>query len=203
MRILETRRAPNPRRVRIFLAEKGIDVAFEEFDMMSGALHSDTIRRLNPWMRVPILVLDDGAVVSESIAICRYFEALHPKPPLFGRTALEMAQVEMWNRRVELNFFNHLTHIIRHKNAKMAAVEQPQITAWADANVPKLETEIGRLDQRLGNAQFLAGDFFSVADITLAVAVDFMRVARRSIPDSAPHLKRWHTEVSARPSMAE
>jgi glutathione S-transferase len=200
MRIYETRRAPNPRRVRIFLAEKGLELEFEELDLMDGALTSPEFGRLNPWRRVPVLVLDDGTSIAESVAICRYFEELHPDPPLFGRGALERAVVEMWNRRVELGLFYHVTQVFRHLNPKMAEREVPQIAAWGEANKPKVADHLALLDRRLGESRYLAGDAYSIADITALVAVDFMKPARPEHPGHLPHLARWHGEVASRPS---
>src|SRR6202162_3722407 len=102
MRIIETRTAPNPRRVRIFLSEKQIAVPFEEVEIMQGELRTPEFSSVNPWQRVPVLILDDGTAISESVAICRYFEELQPEPALFGRGAIGRALVEMWSRRVEL-----------------------------------------------------------------------------------------------------
>lgn len=200
MRIIETRMAPNPRRVSIFLAEKGITVPREQRDLMTGELKERTFSALNPWQRVPVLVLDDGTTISESIAICRYFEALHPEPALFGRSPVEIATIEMWQRRVELGLFMSIAQVLRHLNPKMAPLEVPQVAAWGEANKAKVETELGRLDAHLASNQYLAGGAFSVADITALVAVDFMKAARLRRPVGLDHLARWYAEVSARPS---
>ncbi len=104
MKILDEKRAPNPRRVRVYLAEKGIAVPFEQVDIMTGEAKTAEFTALNPIQRVPVLILDDGTAIAETIAICRYFEALHPEPSLFGRTPLEIARIEMWNRRAEFNY---------------------------------------------------------------------------------------------------
>src|ERR1700735_2977531 len=114
MKLYDGGRAPNPRRVRIFLAEKGITVATEQVDLGQLQQRSDAYSAINPMQRVPALVLDDGTVIPESIAICRYFEALQPDPPLFGRGALEIARIEMWNRRLELHLLVAVSHVIRH-----------------------------------------------------------------------------------------
>lgn len=200
MRIIETHRAPNPRRVAIFLAEKGIDVPREERDLMSGDLRRDDFSAVNPWQRVPVLVLDDGTAISESVAICRYFEELHPEPPLFGAGALGKAQVEMWNRRVELGLFNAVASVFRHLHPRMAHLEVPQVTPWGEANKEKVESELIRLDRRLAETAFLAGESYSIADITALVAIDFMKPAKLGMPESHSNLMRWHREVSARPS---
>lgn len=202
MHIIETRMAPNPRRVSIFLAEKGIEVAREQRDLMTGELKARAFTDLNPWQRVPVLVLDDGTTISESIAICRYFEALTPEPALFGRTPVEIGLVEMWQRRVELGLFMSIAHVLRHLNPKMAPLEVPQVAAWGEANKAKVETELDRLNAHLAGSHYLAGEAFSVADITALVAVDFMKAARLRRPDGLGHLERWYAEVSARPSAA-
>lgn len=201
MHIVTTPRAPNPRRVRIFLAEKGIVVPSEAHDMMSGGLQSDEIRRLNPWMRAPILVLDDGRAISESVAICRYFEELHPNPPLFGTGALERAEVEMWNRRIELGLFNHIAQVFRHLNQKMAPLEVPQVVSWGEANAPKVERELQLLEERLATSRYFVGDSFTIADITALVAIDFMKPARLVIGDQFANILDWHRRVSMRPSV--
>jgi glutathione S-transferase len=200
LRIIETHRAPNPRRVAIFLAEKGIDVPREERDLMSGDLRRDDFSAVNPWQRVPVLVLDDGTAISESVAICRYFEELHPEPPLFGAGALGKAQVEMWNRRVELGLFGAVASVFRHLHPRMAHLEVPQVTPWGEANKEKVESELIRLDRRLAETAFLAGESYSIADITALVAIDFMKPAKLGMPESHANLMRWHREVSARPS---
>ena len=114
MKLYDGGRAPNPRRVRIFLAEKGISVPMEQVDLGALEQKSAAFTAINPVQRVPALVLDDGTVLTESVAICRYFEALHPEPPLFGRGALSAAQVEMWNRRIELHFLFPVSHVFRN-----------------------------------------------------------------------------------------
>jgi glutathione S-transferase len=200
MRIVETRAAPNPRRVRIFLAEKHISVPFEEIDIMTGAARGGEFTGHNPWQRVPVLILDDGSAISESIAICRYFEELQPDPPLFGRGAAGRATVEMWNRRVELGLWAAVAFAFRHLNAKMSALETPQVAAWGEANKPKAKEMLALLDAELGGRRFIAGDDYSVADITALVAVDFMKPARIDRPQGLANLDRWHREVSSRPS---
>lgn len=200
MRIIETHRAPNPRRVAIFLAEKGIEVPREERDLMSGELRSAAFSDLNPWQRVPVLILDDGRTISESVAICRYFEELHPAPALFGTGAYGKAEVEMWNRRVELGLFNAVASVFRHLHPKMAHLEVPQIAAWGEANRKKVDVELARLDRHLAGRTFIAGDHYSIADITGLVAIDFMKPARVAKPEEYRNVARWYETVSARPS---
>lgn len=200
MKILDDKRAPNPRRVRVYLAEKGIEVPFEHVEIMTGAAKTAEFTALNPIQRVPVLILDDGTAIAETMAICRYFEALHPEPSLFGRTPLEIAQAEMWNRRAELNFSLPVAQVFRHLHPAMAELEKPQVPAWAEANKPRVASIIRIFDEALGKTQFLAGDHYSVADITAMIATDFMKPARLTIPEDAVNFKRWYAEVCARPS---
>ncbi len=200
MKILETRLAPNPRRVRIFLAEKGIEVPFEQVDLMKGDLKTDAFTRLNRLQRVPVMVLDDGTSICESIAICRYFEELQPTPALFGTGPVGRAKVEMWQRRMELGLLNAVASAFRHLHPAMATLEVPQVAAWGEANKPRALEMLEVLDEQLGANPYVAGDAYSVADITAMVAIDFMKPARLTRPDSLVHLARWYGEVSGRPS---
>jgi glutathione S-transferase len=200
MKLYDGGRAPNPRRTRIFLAEKGITLPMEQVDLGALAQMSADYAAINPLKRVPALVLDDGTVLTESIAICRYFEALKPDPPLFGRGALELARVEMWNRRLELHLLFPISHVFRNSHPAMKEMEVPQVPAWAEVNKPRIGEFIAFLDGELKDRPFVAGDAFTVADITGLVAVDFMKPAKLAVPDELKHLKRWHGDVAARPS---
>lgn len=200
MKIIETRMAPNPRRVRIFLAEKGIKVDYQELDLMKGELKTPEMTKLNPTQRVPILVLDDGTAISETMAICRYFEEIKPEPALFGHSAIGRAQIEMWNRRMELGLFFHVAQAFRHIHPAMAELEVPQVKDWGEANKQKALDALAMLDQQLAANKFVAGDAYSVADVTALVALDFMRLARITLPDQLANVKRWYAEVAARPS---
>ena len=202
MRIIETRKAPNPRRVGIFLAEKGLEVPREERNLMAGDLKCDAFSKLNPWQRVPVLVLDDGRVISESVAICRYFEEVCPEPALFGTGSFGKAEVEMWNRRMELGLFNAVASVFRHLHPKMAHLEVPQVEVWGQTNKDKVQLELAHLDERLADSAFIAGDHYSIADITALVAIDFMKPAGLRAPDTFGNVLRWHREVSSRPSAA-
>jgi glutathione S-transferase len=200
MKLYDGGRAPNPRRTRIFLAEKGIILPLEQVDL--GALQQRTpgYTAVNPLQRVPALVLDDGTVITESIAICRYFEELQPDPPLFGRGALEVAQIEMWQRRVEQNLLAGISHVFRNSHPAMKEIEVPQVPAWAEANKPRIMDFLVVLDRQLADHPFIAGDRYSVADITGLVGVDFMKPAKLAVPDNLDNIQRWHAAVSARPS---
>lgn len=200
MKILQTQTAPNPRRVRIFLAEKGIAVPYEELDLMKGALKTPEFSKLNPLQRVPVLILDDGTPIAETIAICRYFEETQPKPALFGTGARDRAIVEMWNRRMEIHLLQCVAQAFRHLHPAMAQLEVPQVSAWGEANKPRALEMLQVMDRELATRPYIAGNDLSVADITALVAVDFMRVARIQRPPELEHLTRWHGAMSARPS---
>lgn len=200
MKLYDGGRAPNPRRVRVFLAEKGITVPLEQVDLGSMAQKSPAYTAINPLQRVPALELDDGTIITESIAICRYFEALQPEPALFGVGAKDIAMVEMWQRRVELHLFFPVTQVFRHLHPAMKEMQVPQVPAWAEANRPLVQDFLALLDGELQSRRYIAGDRYSVADITGLVAVDFMKPAKLAVPDTLGNLKRWHAEVSARPS---
>lgn len=200
MKIFDGGKAPNPRRVRIFLAEKGIEVPLEPVDMGAMAHRSPDISSRNPLQRLPVLELDDGTVLCETIAICRYFEELHPEPALFGRGALGKARVEMWQRRLELNLFLAVGHSFRHLHPAMKEWEVPQIPEWGEANKPKVLEFLEILDRHLADNEFAAGDELSVADITGLVAIDFMKPARIAVPEELANVRRWHAALKARPS---
>jgi glutathione S-transferase len=200
MKLYDSKLAPNPRRVRIFLAEKGISVPMEQVDIGAKQHKSAEYAAINPLQRMPALVLDDGTVLTESIAICRYFEMLQPEPPLFGTGAKGIALVEMWNRRCELSLFFPISQVFRHSHPAMKELEVPQIAAWAEANRPRVVDFLGILDDQLKDTRFIAADSFTVSDITALCAVDFMKPARIAVPDELGNVKRWHTDVSGRPS---
>jgi len=201
MKLYDGGRAPNPRRVRIFLAEKGISVPLEPVDLGALEHKSEAFTALNPLQRVPVLTLDDGTVITESMAICRYFEALRPDPPLFGRGAKEIALVEMWNRRVELHLYEAVAAVFRHLHPAMRAMEK-QIPEWGEANKPRVLELLELIDRELEDQLFITGNHYTVADITGLVSIDFMKPAKLALPEGLPNLRRWHALVSARPSAA-
>ena len=200
MKLFDGGKAPNPRRVRVFLAEKGIEIPIEPVDMAALGHKSAAITERNPLQRLPVLELDDGTVLTESIAICRYFEILHPEPALFGSGALGQASVEMWNRRLELNFLNAVAAAFRHTHPAMADWEVPQIEAWGTENRNKAVAFLEFFDRHLAENEFAAGADYSVADISGMIGIDFMKPARIALPDQFANVKRWHRVVSARPS---
>ncbi len=200
MKLYDGGKAPNPRRVRIFLAEKGISVPLMPVDMEIFGHRSEEVTALNPLQRLPVLVLDDGTVLTESVAICRYFEELHPEPALFGHGALGRATVEMWQRRMELNLLLHVAHAFRHIHPAMKEWEVPQIPEFGEASKPKALEFLAVLDRELAGREFTAGDAYSIADITGLVAVDFMKPARIAVPEEFANVRRWHAAMKARPS---
>lgn len=200
MKLYDGGRAPNPRRVRIFFAEKGIDLPeLVPIDITAKEHKSEAFTRLNPAQRLPVLVLDDGTALAETMAICRYLESLHPQPALFGQDAKAQALIEMWNRRVELGLFAAVAAIFRHGHPSMAELED-QVPEWAQANRDSLDDHLWLLELQLASNPFLCGETFSVADITAAIAVDFMKPARVQLPEDFVHIRRWHGEITARPS---
>lgn len=200
MKLYDGGRAPSPRRVRIYLAEKGIDVPMVSVDMERLGHRSKEIAELNPLQRLPILELDDGTVLTETVAICRYFEALHPEPPLMGTTPLEIATIEMWNRRLELNFYAAVAAAFRHTHPAMKEWEVPQIPEWGEANRPKALAFLELLDLQLAGNEFIAGDRYSIADITGVVSMDFMKPARIEKPEHLKNVMRWYGEIRSRSS---
>ncbi|MGA8610266.1 MAG: glutathione S-transferase [Xanthobacteraceae bacterium] len=200
MKLYEFGRAPNPRRVRIFLAEKGIKVPSEQVDLGQLQQRSDAYTAINPMQRVPALVLDDGTAIAESIAICRYFDGVQPEPALFGRGAVASALVEMWNRRAELHLLAPVSSVFQHLHPAMKQMVKPQVAEWGEANKPRVFDFLKFLDGELKNRPYLAGTDFTVADITALVAVDFMRVSKLAVPDDLTNVRRWYEAVSARPS---
>ncbi|NML73289.1 glutathione S-transferase [Rhizobium sp. S-51] len=202
MKLYDGGRAPNPRRVTVFLKEKGITVETVPVDMGKLGHKSAEIAAKNPLQRLPVLELDDGTVICESVAICRYFEEIQPEPSLFGIDATDKAIVEMWNRRAELHFFAPVAAAFRHLHPAMAEWEVPQVPAWGEANKPKALEFLKFLDQELAGRAFVAGPRYTIADITAMIAFEFMKPARITCPEEFAHVWRWFRDVQARPSAA-
>lgn len=202
MKLFDGGKAPNPRRVRVFLAEKGIEVPLVPVDMGTMGHRGPDVVQRNPLMQLPVLELDDGTILTETIAICRYFEELHLEPVLFGTTALEKAQVEMWQRRIELALLMPVSHAFRHTHPAMKEWEVPQVAEWGEVNKEKALKFLDYLDSELATRGFVAGNTFSVADITGLIAVDFMKPARILVPEHLENIRRWHADLKARPSAA-
>lgn len=199
MKLYDFESAPNPRRVRIFLAEKGVDVPRVRVDIPSGENRRSPYIEKNPMAGVPMLELDDGTCIAESVAICRYFEALHPDPPLLGTDAKDQAVVEMWNRRMELNLALPIMNSFRHTHAFFKdRIEQ--VPEWGKASKTASLKQLAWLDGVLEDREFIAGDRFSIADITALVGIDFGKVSDIRVGGDQPHLKRWYEAVSSRPS---
>ncbi|MGD0291082.1 MAG: glutathione S-transferase family protein [Candidatus Binataceae bacterium] len=199
MKIYESHNAPNPRRVRVFLAEKGIEVPYEEVDIVKAVNREADFRKKNPLSTVPVLELDDGTCISESVAICRYFEETHPQPALFGVDAKDRALVEMWNRRMEFNLLQPIADAFRQRHDFFKGRIR-QLPEYAEVQRLNAEDGLNWLDRELAARHFIAGDRFSIADITAMVAIDFGRVSKIAIKPDRVNLARWHAEVSARPS---
>jgi glutathione S-transferase len=194
--------APNPRRVHIYLAEKGIEVPFEQVDIMTRANRTpEFTSQVNSMGGLPVLELDDGSHIAESVAICRYFEAEHPEPPLFGVTSFEQGIVEMWIRRIELNFMVPVGMVWVHGSPLTKGVVKQQLPEMAEQNRSIVRSYFGFLDRHLEAHQFLAGDAYSVADILALCTLDFA-AKLNDLPHSPDqqHLTRWHQAVSSRPS---
>lgn len=206
MKLYDYEAAPSPRRVRMFLAEKGITVPRVTVDLRAGEHLGEAYRQVNPEGVVPFLVLDDGTGIGESLAICRYFEALQPEPALFGTGALEQALVEMWNRRVELEGYLAVAEALRNATGRFEGRALPgtlaleQIPALAERGRRRVRHFFDVLDARLGRSAYLAGDRFTVADIGAFVTVEFAAWIKESPGDDHPHARRWHAAVAGRPS---
>ena len=198
MKLYHSISSPNSRRVRIFLAEKGLSIPLVAVDLGKGEQHSDAYRAINPRRVVPALVLEDGTAIGEVPAICRYIEETHPTPPLLGETAKEKAEVLMWERRAELEGFATVMEAIRNAapGLKGRAIAGPhdyeQIPELAERSKLRVRNFFADLDVRLREAPFVAGQRFSVADITSLVTVDFAAKAiNLAVPDERRSLKRW------------
>ncbi|MBV8356398.1 MAG: glutathione S-transferase family protein [Deltaproteobacteria bacterium] len=199
MKIYESHSAPNPRRVRIFLAEKGLQIPFEEVDITKAVNRGEEFRRKNSLGTVPVLELDNGTCISESVAICRYFEELHPQPALFGTGAEQRALIEMWNRRVEFTLLQPIADAFRQRHDFFKGRIR-QLPEYAEVQRLNAEDALVWLDRELAGHRFIADDQFSIADITALVAIDFGRVSKIAIKPDQTNLARWHEEVAARPS---
>jgi glutathione S-transferase len=199
MKLYTSKTAPNPRRVHVFLAEKGIEIPRVEVDLGSAENRAAPFLARNPMGQLPVLELDDGSHLAESVAICRYVEALQPQPDLFGRGAREQAEIEMWNRRMEheLALPVFASFQMTHEFFKGRVEQVPEFGA---ASKRKAQARLGWLDGELAGRDHIAGPRFTIADITALVAIDFGRVTGIRIAPEQKHLAAWHARVSARPS---
>jgi len=206
MKFYDCATAPSPRRVRIFAAEKGMVLDTVQVDLASGEQFSEEFRRINPDCMVPVLELDDGTLLSEVVAICQYLEELQPQPSLFGSSPVERAVVAMWNIKVEQQGFMAIADAFRNstRGLKTHAVAGPdpfdQIAELAERGRQRLQFFFDKLDRRLADNTYIAGENFSIADISAFVVVDFAGWIKFPIPDDAIDLARWHASVSSRSS---
>jgi glutathione S-transferase len=199
MKLYDAVFAPSPRRVRIFLAEKGITVPTVLVDMTKDEQHNAEFLRLNPCGELPVLVLDDGTALTESIAICRYLEALHPTPPLFGRSPLEQARIEMWALRLMFRVYVPITQVFRNTHSFWAGRIE-QVPEYGQLSHRRVMEELPKLDAHLAQSRYLAGDEFSFADIIGFTTIDFGKPSNVRIQPEHTNLKRWYDEIAARPS---
>ncbi len=206
MKFYDCATAPSPRRVRIFLAEKGISVPTVQVDLRNGEQFSTQFRAINPDATVPALELDNGTRIVDAIGICVYFEAMHPQPPLMGEGAEEKAVVATWQRLAERNGFYAVMEAFRNSTPglKDRALPGPHDYAQIPALAERGRLRVGhfheQMDARLAHSEFVAGARYTIADITTLVTVDFAGRAKLPIPEECSHLRRWHAQVSARPS---
>lgn len=192
--------APNPRRVRIFLAEKNLKVPTELLSIVAGEHKKPEFLAVNPLGQIPALKLDDGDVITESLSICRFFEALNPDPPMFGKGPKGVAEVDMWVRRVELRLMVPVGMVWMHTHPFTARVVVPQYTEFGESNRPRVIAAMRYFDESLAGRNWLAGKDYTIADITLLTTIDFAIFIGIAIPDDMPNLAAWHERASARPS---
>ena len=200
MKLYDNALSPNARRVRMFLAEKAIELPCEEVDLLRGGTRMPEYLAKNPMGQIPLLQFDDGTYLAESVAICRYFEEAQPNPPLFGTTARGKADVEMWSRRIELDLFQPLLTVWKHTDPAWAGRTQ-QVASVAEADKARVAHALAVLEAALEHAEFLSGDRFSIADILALCTLDFAAGAVHLSPGPEFHnLARWRARVAARPS---
>ena len=199
MKLYTSKSTPNHRRVAIFLAEKGIEVPTEAVDIRGGQNISEAFREKNPFGRIPVLELDDGVCIAESVAICRYFEAGQPEPRLFGDTPEEQAEVEMWTRRAEINFLMPVAAAFRNITGFFKDREEV-VPEWGEVQAKVAAETLPLFEHRLGESEWLTDHGFSVADITLAITLEFARRTQQTLPYDLPQITRWFDAVQARPS---
>ncbi|MEM7218966.1 MAG: glutathione S-transferase family protein [Pseudomonadota bacterium] len=193
--------SPNARRVHVFMAEKGIECERVSVDIRGGENLSPEYRAKNPAGRVPVLELDDGTFLSESVAICRYLEGLHPEPALFGSTPLEAATIEMWNRRAELNFMQSVAMAFRNITGFFKDRETC-VEEWGQVSAENAVAAVAMFEERLGEAPYLAGENFSIADITFGVAWGFAGMVKVVPLPESPNVDAWLARLNERPSFA-
>jgi glutathione S-transferase len=199
MKLYDTKTAPSPRRVRIFLAEKNIPMEYVPIDLQKGENVSPEMRVKNPVGKIPILELDDGTCISEGASICLYFEELYPDINLLGETPLEKATIDMWHRQVELYFFGQVGMCFQHTTGYFKDRMTP-VKEYGEVAGKNAADFLNVLEKRLADSEFIAADRFTIADITAMCAVDFARVVNIKITEEQTNLQRWYDAVSSRPS---
>lgn len=199
MKLITTSASPNGRRVNIAVAEKGLSIEKQEVDLGGAENLSEDFIAKNPFGRVPVLQLDDGSYLSESVAITRYLDCLDANPSLFGISPLEQASVEMWNRRVELNLLMPVAHAFRNLTGFFKDREEV-CNEWGQISAKNAKSVVPLFDAQLSENTYIAGESFSVADISLLCTLDFAKATRQDLPFDLPNLSRWYKLVSARPS---
>lgn len=204
MKLYLADRAPNPDRVKFFLKEKGALDRVERFELsIPGMEHrSPEYRARSPLSQVPALEFDDGFTLTESRAICTYLEGEFPEPNLMGRDARERAEIEMWDRRIELLYFFPLASWFRNTHPAMAELEKPQSAEWAEISRDRATRMVAFIDRRLAASPFVAGDRFTIADITLFVSLGLGRVMKFKPWETHPNLAAWRDRMAARPGLA-
>ena len=202
MKLYSAARAPNPRRVLMFIVEKGLAIPVENVDLNAQQHKAPAFLAKNPMARVPVLELDDGRLLSESRAICTYLEGVKPEPNLMGMDATERAFIEMADRRIEFFLFGGITNVIRHTHPGLAALEQPQFPEYGRSQVEKVKTMARWLDGELASKAHIAGERFTIADITAFCALEFARGLMKFSPgeEGLQNLQSWRDRVVARPS---
>jgi glutathione S-transferase len=191
----------NPRRVAIFLAEKGLEIPFVPVDLYSHEHRGAAFLEKNPIGLVPVLELDDGTFISETMTICRYLEELHPEPSILGRDPLDRAIRDMWQRRIEFGFYMAIRAYYRHCFEPARVLEPVQVAEWGELNRDIAERDLRVLDPQLAENEFVAGPDFSAADITLVMSLQGTSATGFRIPEDCPNVERWYSEVVLRPSV--
>ncbi len=200
---LYTSQAPNPFRVNAFIAEKEISIPIQIVDILGGETRTDAFAQINTLKEVPVLQLDDGTLLTESMAICRYLEAVNPARPLLGSTPVEMAQIEMWSRRLEQRVFGLCSDLGLH-TMPLFADKIPQVPAYAQTLPERLHKAWAWLDGELSDGRtFVVNDRFSVADITGMAALFIMNFVDLNVSERFENVKRWETACRARPIWGE
>ena len=207
MKLYDFELAPNAQRVRVFLAEKGLEVPTEQLNVRDDDQFVEPFTSMNPFHCVPFLELDNGTVIAESMSICRYLEELHPEPPLFGRTAEERAVIDMWLRRFELDAFIPMLHAVRNHVPMFAGrvvpgtrTDLPQLPVMVTRGKEMMEVFLARVEPHMAQNEFIAGPDFTIADITGYFTVRMTNALEMDLTRSYPAVTAWFAKVSQRPA---